>query len=220
MIKAEGLTRRFGGHPVVSDVTFRVDSGEVVGFLGPNGAGKTTTLRLLLGLLRADAGSADMPRPLGYLPERFVPYDALSVRGYLEFLAAMKSTGPGSVAAALDATGLVQLAGRPCGRLSKGQRQRIGFAQALLGAPRALVLDEPTAGLDPAQVVDARRLMREAASAGAAVLLSTHLLAEAATVCDRVVVLVGGRVVAEERPGSTADLEARFLGLVGRAELS
>jgi ABC-2 type transport system ATP-binding protein len=114
--------------------------------------------------------------------------------------------------------GVTDLAARPVERLSKGQRQRVGMAQALLGSPRAYVLDEPTIGLDPAQIVDARRVIRELRS-DAAVLLSTHVLAEAAEVCDRVVVIVGGKVVAEERPGSTPDLEERFLRLVGESEL-
>jgi ABC-2 type transport system ATP-binding protein len=120
----------------------------------------------------------------------------------------------------MDAAGIADLARRPVGRLSKGQRQRVGLAQAILGAPRALILDEPTQGLDPAQVVDARALVRARAQEGAAVLVSTHLLAEAAGLCDRVVVIVRGQVVAEERPGETADLEARFLRLVGEGELT
>lgn len=222
MIVAAGLTKAFGGRPAVEAVSFRVEPGEVVGFLGPNGAGKTTTMRLLLGLLRPDAGTGSIEGRCGYLPEQFTAYDALSVRSYLGFLARCKEVPTDDVDRVLAATDLADLAGRPFGRLSKGQRQRVGLAQALLGAPGAYVLDEPTQGLDPKQVVDARRVVRRLAEEdGAAVLLSTHLLAEAAAVCDRVVVVVGGRVVAEaDDVGSAADLEARFLRLVGEQELS
>jgi ABC-type multidrug transport system ATPase subunit len=132
----------------------------------------------------------------------------------------MKRLAPEDVEPAMAAAGVADLAGRPVGRLSKGQRQRVGLAQTVLGRPGAYVLDEPTQGLDPGQVVDARALVRSLAAAGAAVLLSTHLLAEAAAVSDRVIVIVRGEVVAEERPGTAADLERRFLELVGRGELS
>ena len=221
MIEAVGLTRRFGGREAVRDVSFSVTPGEVVGFLGPNGAGKTTTMRLLLGLLRPHEGNAAVDGPVGYLPERFTAYDALSVRGYLRFMCRMKRVEGADVDRAMADAGITDLAGRPFGRLSKGQRQRVGIAQAVLGRPPAYVLDEPTQGLDPKQVVEARRVVRMLASEqGAAVLFSSHLLAEVAAVCDRVVVIVRGRVVAEERPGETADLEARFLRLVGEGELA
>jgi ABC-2 type transport system ATP-binding protein len=123
-----------------------------------------------------------------------------------------------AVERAMARAGVADLASRPVERLSKGQRQRVGMAQALLGSPRSYILDEPTIGLDPAQIVDTRRVIRGLAE-GAAVLLSTHLLAEAAEVCDRVVVIVRGRVVAEERPRAAPDLEERFLRLVGSSEL-
>ena len=220
MISANGLTRRFGGREAVRDVSFSVPPGEVVGFLGPNGAGKTTTMRLLLGLLRPHGGDVTVDGPVGYLPEGFTAYDALSVRSYLRFMCRMKGVGVDDVDRAMTDAGVADLAGRPFGRLSKGQRQRVGIAQAVLGRPPAYILDEPTQGLDPKQVVDARNVVRSLASEqGAAVLFSSHLLAEVASVCDRVVVIVRGKVVAEERPGETADLEARFLRLVGESEL-
>jgi ABC-2 type transport system ATP-binding protein len=219
MIETRGLTRRFGGCTVVDDVSFAVAPGEVVGFLGPNGAGKTTTIRMLLGLLRPDGGDARVDGAVGFLPEVFAGYDQLSVARYLRFMAAMKQVEKADVTRAAAATHVDDLLRRPLGRLSKGQRQRVGIAQALLGRPDAYVFDEPTQGLDPKQVVDARALLRSLAGDGAAVLLSTHLLAEASAVCDRVVVIVGGRVVAEERPGEAGDLEQRFLRLVGEAEL-
>ena len=221
MIEARALTRRFGGREVVRQVSFTVAPGEVVGFLGPNGAGKTTTMRLLLGLLRPDGGEATVEGPVGFLPEVFAGYDALSVRGYLTFMAAMKQVDDGEVDRAAAAAGVDDLARRPIGRLSKGQRQRVGLAQALLGRPPSYVLDEPTQGLDPEQVVDMRAVIRGLADTDrAAVLLSTHLLAEAAAVCDRVVIIVKGKVRADERPGAAPDLEARFLRLVGEAELN
>ena len=221
MIEADGLTKRFGGREVVSDVSFRVGPGEVVGFLGPNGAGKTTTLRMVLGLLPPSAGDARLGGPVGYLPEVFAPYAELSVSRYLRFMCRMKKVGADDVERVLADAGIADLGGRPTGRLSKGQRQRLGLAQALLGRPPAYVLDEPTAGLDPKQVVEARALIRRlAVDDGAAVLVSTHVLPEAAAMCDRVIVLARGRVMAEERPGEAKDLEERFLRLVGEAELT
>ena len=220
MIEARGLTRRFGGREVVRGVSFTVAAGEVVGFLGPNGAGKTTTMRMLLGLLRPDAGEAKVNGPIGFLPESFVAYDALSVRSYLEFMAGVKRVDRRDVVRVLDRAGVTDLERRPLGRLSKGQRQRVGLAQALLGKPPAYILDEPTQGLDPRQVTEARSVVRRLAeNENAAVLFSTHVLAEAASVCDRVVVIARGEVVAEERPGAAPDLEERFLRLVGEAEL-
>ena len=222
MIRATGLTRRFGGREVVRDVGFTVGGGEVVGFLGPNGAGKTTTMRMLLGLLRPSAGDVQVDGPVGYVPEQYAAYDALSVRSYLRFMAKMKGVGRDDVERVMEEAAVADLARRPVVRLSKGQRQRTAMAQALLGAPPAYVLDEPTQGLDPRQVVEARALVRRLADGGAAVLLSTHLLAEVAAVCDRVVVIAGGRVVGEEEVGalSADELEARFLRLVAEAELT
>ena len=221
MIRADGLTRSFAGRVVVDDVSFTVAPGEVVGFLGPNGAGKTTTIRMLLGLLRPSSGRVELTRPVGHLPEASAGYDALSVEQQLRFWCRLRGLDAAeAIPPALGATDLTDLARRPLRRLSKGQRQRVGLAQAVLGDPPALVLDEPTIGLDPAQLVDARRLVRDAAGRGAAVLLSTHLLAEASAVCDRIVVIVGGRIVAEEVPGSSDELEDRFLRLVGEGSLS
>ena len=219
MIEATGLTKRFGKRTAISDVSLRVEPGEVVGFLGPNGAGKTTTMRILLGTLRPDAGTTNVLGRVGYLPETFAAYDVLSVRSYLSFIARRKGVrAPEAVADAMTRAGVADLDRRPVQRLSKGQRQRVGMAQALLGSPPCYILDEPTIGLDPKQVVEARGVIR-ALRAGAAVLLSTHLLSEAAEICDRVVVIVKGQIVAEERPSEVPDLEERFLRLVGESEL-
>jgi ABC-2 type transport system ATP-binding protein len=214
VITVDDVSRRFGGRRVLHGVSFGVAPGEVVGLLGPNGAGKSTTIRILLGLLRPSGGRAGVEGRAGYLPEVFNAYDALTVAAYLRFCCRTRGLPPSAVGPALDAACAADLAGRPTGRLSRGQRQRVGLAQAVLGAPPALVLDEPTSGLDPQQVVDARRLVRDAAAAGSAVLVSTHVLSEAAAVCDRVVVLAGGTVLAEEAPGEAGDLEARYLRLV------
>jgi ABC-2 type transport system ATP-binding protein len=220
VIEAAGLTKRFGGRTAIEDVSFRVEPGEIVGFLGPNGAGKTTTMRILLGTLRADSGAARVEGPVGYLPETFQAYDVLSVRSYLGFIAKLKRVEDGdAIDHAMARAGVADLASRPVERLSKGQRQRVGFAQMLLGSPKTYILDEPTIGLDPRQIVDARNVVKSLRE-DAAVLLSTHILAEAAEVCDRVVVIVRGRVVAEERPAAAPDLEARFLRLVGESELA
>ena len=220
MIEARGLAKRFGGRLAIDDVSFRVDRGEIVGFLGPNGAGKTTTMRILLGTLRAGAGEARVDRPLGYLPENFAAYDVLSVRSYLELMATLKKvSAAGEVGRVMKAAGVRDLANRPVERLSKGQKQRVGLAQALLGSPGGYVLDEPTIGLDPKQIVETRNVIRSLRE-HAAVLLSTHILSEAAEVCDRVVVIVKGRIVAEERPKAAPDLEERFLRLVGESELA
>jgi len=221
VIEAVGLTKAFGGRPAVRDVSFAVGPGEVVGILGPNGAGKTTTIRMLLGLLRPDAGHAVRPVSIGYLPEQVAPYEQLSVRGYLRFIANAKGVGAdlrAEVDRCADRAGVGDLARRPIGRLSRGQRQRACIAAALLGSPPAYLLDEATSGLDPRQTLDTRDLIREVAAEGAAVLLSTHILGEAAAVCDRVVIIAGGQVLAEERPGDAHDLEARFVRLVADAE--
>ena len=222
MIRAERLSKSFGGRVAVSEVTFDVRPGEVVGFLGPNGAGKTTTMRMLLGLSPPTSGEGHIDGRCGYLPELFNGYDALSVRSYLAFLTRVKRAPLGEVERAMTAARVADLAGRPVGRLSKGQRQRVGLAQSLLGRPPAYVLDEPTQGLDPTQVVDVRRLVRSLADEdGAAVLLSTHLLVDVAAVCDRAGGVVEGRVVAEETElGSVEALEDRFLRLVAGHQLS
>ena len=219
MIEAVGLTKSFGGRVAVDDVSFAVEPGEVVGFLGPNGAGKTTTIRLLLGLLRPRKGHAVRPDRVGYLPEHVVPYEQLTASRYLRFLCALKgvarSEAGAEAARCLAAAGLADLPDRPAGRLSRGQRQRLGLAAALVGRPPAYLLDEPTTGLDPRQIVEARALVRSlAADEGAAVLMSTHLLAEASAMCDRVVVISEGRVLADRETGDIADLEPWFLDLV------
>jgi ABC-2 type transport system ATP-binding protein len=217
VIVADGLARSFAGRPAVREVSLRVEPGEVVGLLGPNGAGKTTTIRLLLGVLQPDAGTLQLDGPVGYLPESLAAYDALAVVTHLRFLAKVKGAPLADVLDVVDRCELRGLLRRPVARLSKGQRQRVGLAGALLGGPPTLVLDEPTQGLDPRQAVDARRIIRAEADRGAAVLVSTHALAEAAAVCDRVAILVDGIVADEGPPGDPGELEERFLAAAGAA---
>lgn len=208
VIDARGLGRDHGGRPVVSDLDLQVAAGEVVGLLGPNGAGKTTTLRMLVGALAPTRGrlavagvdlldTAPRGRPcIGWLPEDpDLPGD-LGARALLDVVADLHGVAAAPRAGELlAALGLADLAQRPIGRLSRGQRQRVGLAAALLPSPVALVLDEPATGLDPGQRHVLRTTIRQAAEHGAAVVLSTHELAEVRATCDRVVVLAEGHVV-------------------------
>jgi ABC-2 type transport system ATP-binding protein len=220
VIEARQLTKRFGGETAIADVSLAVARGEAVGFLGPNGAGKTTTLRVLAGVFPPSSGQAligghDVVRDplaarrcLGYAPERpALPLDT-TVAAALDFAAALRDVAPAAarraaVATALARTGLDDVAGRRIGALSKGVRQRVGVAVAVVGDPPALLLDEPATGLDPEQRAAMRSLVR-ALAADHAVLLSSHALAEVETSCDRVVILHHGRVLAADTPARLA----------------
>jgi ABC-2 type transport system ATP-binding protein len=216
VIEARQLTKRFGGRAAIEDVSLHVAQGEVVGFLGPNGAGKTTTLRVLAGVFPPTAGQARIDghdvvraplaarRRLGYAPERAALHLEMSVGALLDFAAALKDVGGArvrraAVGAALERTGLAAVHERRIGTLSKGYRQRVSLALALVGDPPALLLDEPTAGLDPGQSADTRRLIRDL-GIERAVLVSSHALAEVETMCDRVVILHRGQVLCAEPP--------------------
>lgn len=219
MIEVAGLVKKFGDIAAVSGVTFSAGAGEILGVLGPNGAGKTTTLRILCGYLPPTAGtvrvggvdvrrdSLAVRRLIGYLPENVPLYPEMRVDEYLLFRAGLKGV-PGrrrkeSLGQVLPLCGLQDASRRIIGTLSRGYRQRVGLADALLAAPPVLVLDEPTAGLDPNQALDMRRLVRNLAGRHT-VLFSSHLLNEVEQVCDRVVIFRRGRLLAE---GSPAELQ-------------
>ncbi|MEZ4651381.1 MAG: ABC transporter ATP-binding protein [Candidatus Eisenbacteria bacterium] len=216
-IEASHLVKTYGPVRAVDDVSFAVHRGEILGLLGPNGAGKSTTLRMLVGFQYPDAGvvrlqgrdvyreGAEARSRLGYMPEALPLYAEMTVRAYLRYFASLK--GVADSGAAIDRVvqhlSLEDVIQRPCGNLSRGYRQRVGLAQALLADPSVLVLDEPTSGLDPNQIHDFRSLIRSLGQERS-VLLSTHILPEALEICDRLVILSRGRVVAEGRPQELA----------------
>ena len=215
MIEVQHLTKRYGRVTAVDDVSFRVERGEILGFLGPNGAGKTTTMRILTGYMPATAGKAivagfdvfeqpiEAKRRTGYLPETPPLYPDMSVKEYLEFVAKIK--GVPSIGRAdrirhiMTRTRILDMANRLCANLSKGYRQRVGLAQAILHNPDVLILDEPTAGLDPKQIIETRELIKELAG-DHTIILSTHILPEVSQTCQRVVIINKGHVVAVDTP--------------------
>ena len=213
MISAENLTRRFGRIPAVSGVSFQVEKGEILGFIGPNGAGKSTTMRMLTGFLPASDGRAivaghdvfDEPmavrRAVGYLPETPPLYPELTIGEYLQFVAEIREVPAKERRTRIgEVMGRVGLGGwerRILGSLSKGYRQRVGLAQAIVHNPPVLILDEPTSGLDPAQVVGIRDFIRELAR-DRTVILSTHILSEVELLCRRAVLISGGKVLADD----------------------
>jgi ABC-2 type transport system ATP-binding protein len=215
VIALESVSKRYGSRTVLHDLSFTVHRGEVVGFLGPNGAGKTTAMRMIAGFTAATSGrvmvaghdmatdNVEAARRIGYLPERPPLYDALDVAAYLRFVAKVKGVPRARIAAELDrvatACHLEAVIDREIYKLSKGYRQRVGLAQALLGTPDVLLLDEPTAGLDPAQIQETREMIR-AFGADHAVLFSTHILAEVTLICGRVAILDHGRLLAIDSP--------------------
>jgi gliding motility-associated transport system ATP-binding protein len=223
VIEVQHVTKRYGRVTAVDDVSFRVERGEILGFLGPNGAGKTTTMRILTGYMPATDGKAlvagfdvfthplEAKRRTGYLPETPPLYPDMTVREYLDFVARIKSVPPGErkmrVGHVMDRTHVADMADRHCSKLSKGYRQRVGLAQALIHNPDVLILDEPTAGLDPKQIIETRQLIRDLAGTHT-IVLSTHILPEVAQTCQRVVIINKGRVVAVDTPeGLTARLK-------------
>jgi ABC-2 type transport system ATP-binding protein len=217
MIEVQNLTKRYGPFTAVDDVSFRVERGEILGFLGPNGAGKTTTMRVLTGYMPATDGKAmvagydvfthpiEAKRRTGYLPETPPLYPDMTVREYLTFVARIKAGHLGRseresrVQQVMRTTHVDDMANRACGKLSKGYRQRVGLAQALIHEPEVLILDEPTAGLDPKQIMETRDLIRSLAG-NHTIVLSTHILPEVAQTCQRVVIINKGRVVAVDSP--------------------
>ena len=221
MIEVQHLTKRYGQHVALDAVSFSVGRGEVVGFLGPNGAGKSTTMRILTTFMAATSGTVRVGgdcvfenpmrvrKRLGYMPENNPLPPDLRVGDYLKFRARLKSLANGEgakrVNVVIEQCGIADVAGRFIGQLSRGYRQRVGMADALLAKPELIMLDEPTAGLDPNQVRSVRRLIRELAG-GHTVLISSHILSEIEMTCDRVVILHEGRLLAS---GALEELMAK-----------
>lgn len=224
MIEVEHLSKRYGPTSAIEEVTFSVEPGEILGFLGPNGAGKTTTMRILAGYLPASAGTARVAgfevhensmavrQRIGYLPETPPLYPDMSVEGFLHFVARIKGVRAGDrprrVESAMDRCSLIEKRHTLIRKLSKGYRQRVGIAQAIVHDPPAIILDEPTVGLDPRQIIEVRNLIRNLAG-DHTVILSTHILPEVSMTCSRVAIINRGRIVATNTPET---LTAQLLG--------
>lgn len=229
MIDVSTLTQRYGTYTAVSDLSFGLEAGEVVGFLGPNGAGKTTTLKVLAAFFAPSEGQVvvggfdvltepmRVRQALGYLPEHCPLYGEMIVRDFLEFVATVRGLDrdarPRAIGRVAEQCGLAEVMARPCSDLSKGYRQRVGIAQALIHDPQVLILDEPTSGLDPNQVLEVRGLVRELGKERT-ILFSSHVLSEVEATCDRVVVIHQGRKVAD---AGLDELKQRVTGGAVRA---
>jgi ABC-2 type transport system ATP-binding protein len=222
MIQVNGLTKDYGARRAIDNLTFDAEQGEIVGFLGPNGAGKTTTMRILTGYMPPSDGTAtvagydivdeslEVRKRVGYLPETVPLYNDMTALDYLKFMADLRKI-PESEERAWETLERVNLQDRGnsyIGNFSKGMRQRMGLAQALIHRPEVLILDEPTIGLDPAQVVEIRNVIKEIGK-DRTVLLSTHILSEAQQMCDRVLIINKGKIVAEDTP---ENLQSRLVG--------
>lgn len=234
MIEVSHLTKKYGGHLAVDDVSFTVEDGQIYGLLGPNGAGKSTIMNILTGYLSATSGQvtvAGHPLPeeadeakacVGYLPEQPPLYPEMTVGEYLNFVAELKKVPRAQrkeqVLRAARRTGLEKVLPRLIRSLSNGYKQRVGIAQALLGSPKIIILDEPTVGLDPAQVIEMRKLIRELGKAHT-VILSSHILSEVQAVCQQVLILSKGKLAAsgtlQELTADGRSLEEVFLALTG-----
>lgn len=213
MIEVEHLTKHYGQIPAVNDVSFSVERGEILGFLGPNGAGKTTTMRILTCFIPATSGTAriagydvftqslEVRKRIGYLPERVPLYKDMTVDSYLDFVARLKGVPGRERKAKIEevetSCGIRDISDRLIGKLSRGYAQRVGIAQALLNDPEVLILDEPTVGLDPNQIVEIRHLIKSLAGKRT-IILSTHILPEVSMICDSVAIINEGRIVAKD----------------------
>ena len=219
MIQADGLTHYYGPYPAIQDVSFGVKKGEILGFLGPNGAGKTTAMRIITGFMPPTRGtvildgydvvkkSLEARRRIGYLPETVPLYTDMSVTNYLKYMGTLRGMPPKTVKKradeVVDICHLGDYRKTTIGKLSKGFRQRVGIAQAIIHEPEVLVLDEPTRGIDPIQVVETRRLIKELGRSQT-VVLSSHILPEVSMICQRVLIINEGRIVAEDTPKNLA----------------
>jgi len=219
MINVNGLTKSYGKARGVTDISFTIPEGQIVGFLGPNGAGKTTTMNIITGYLAADTGSVeiaginmfknpiDAKKHIGYLPEQPPLYHAMTVKSYLDFVYELKNVKTPDkqdhIAGICETLGLSDVYGRVIGHLSKGYKQRVGLAQALIGDPDVLILDEPTIGLDPRQIVEIRNVIKKLGKKRT-IVLSTHILPEVSAICERVLVISAGAIVADDTPENLA----------------
>lgn len=223
MIEVKNLTKCYGDLKAVDDISFSVDSGEVLGFLGPNGAGKSTTMNIITGYISSSAGTVTIDgseileepkktkQKIGYLPEIPPLYPEMTVRKYLEFMFDLKKVKlpkKEHVDEVMRLVGIADKGGRIIKNLSKGYRQRVGFAQALLGNPPVLILDEPTVGLDPSQIIEFRKLIKSLGKKHT-VIFSSHVLSEISATCDRVIVISNGKIVADSK---TDELSQSFSG--------
>ena len=220
-VEVRHLTKQYENHLAIDDISFSIETGKIYGFLGPNGAGKSTTMNIIAGCLAATSGDVlienhdifeeqqEAKRHIGYLPELPPLYLDMTPREYLLFVCEIKRVPKAERAAAIHEnmrrTGLLDVANRQIGQLSKGYRQRVGIAQALVGNPEVIVLDEPTVGLDPAQIVEIRELVRELGK-DHTVLLSSHILSEVSELCDEVLILSKGKLVARDTPEKLGEL--------------
>lgn len=239
-VQIEHINKSFGSQQVLRDVTLSIPEGQVVGLLGPNGAGKSTLMKILIGLWHADSGSVSVPERIGYLPENNPLYEEMYVAEYLEFMAGLtlnseaingtadkreainsEAINGAAINTLIDRVGLTPERHKHIRELSKGYRQRVGLAQALLGDPRLLILDEPTTGLDPNQLVEIRSLIRNLAHGEPlnpnslnpkplTIILSTHIMQEVSAMCDRVVILDHGQIKADQPIDEINDLEQLF----------
>ena len=234
LVKIAHINKSFGSQQVLRDVCLEIPQGQVIGLLGPNGAGKSTLMKILMGLWRADSGTVEVPERIGYLPENNPLYEEMYVTEYLAFMAGLTSAcSKDGLSALIELVGLTPEKHKHIRELSKGYRQRVGLAQALLGDPQLLILDEPTTGLDPNQLVEIRALIKNLTSnrqsrsvsetvcqaedrsvlcqrSGPAIILSTHIMQEVREMCDRVVILDHGEIKADQPIEEIADLEALF----------
>ena len=215
MIEVDGLTKYYGERKVIDGISFKVNAGEILGFLGPNGAGKTTTMRIITGFLPASEGSAKIAgfdvmrqslqarKNVGYLPETVPLYTGLTGRTYLDFMASIRGiTGKRKsqrIAYVMDICNVLNVAEKQIAKISRGYRQRVGLAQALIGDPPVLVLDEPTVGLDPKQINETRQLIKRLGREHT-IILSTHILPEVSATCNRVIIINEGKLVAVDTP--------------------
>ncbi|MBQ9296312.1 MAG: ATP-binding cassette domain-containing protein [Paludibacteraceae bacterium] len=214
MVSLQHINKSFGRQQVLCDVNLEIPAGQVVGLLGPNGAGKSTLMKILIGLWGAESGSVKAPQHIGYLPENNPLYEEMYVAEYLSFMAGLtnyksKIKNAELVDELIERVGLAPERHKHIRELSKGYRQRVGLAQALIGNPELLILDEPTTGLDPNQLVEIRSLIRELGKERT-VILSTHIMQEVREMCDRVVILDHGTVKADLLINEIENLEALF----------